>query len=319
MHEFEMIQTHFKQQNLAREDVILGIGDDAAIVKIPPDQELIITTDTLISGVHFPTNSIPFDIGYKALAVNLSDLAAMGALPAWFTLALTLPKDDEHWLHDFSRGLFTLANQFQMQLIGGDLTRGSLSITIQALGYLPKSTALRRDAAKSGDLIYVSGYLGDAGFALKILQNKLHLPEHDQHAILSRLNRPEPRIALGEKLRHIAHAAIDISDGLVADLSHILAASQVGAIVYVDQLPLSPLLKQALSLEDAIALALTAGDDYELCFTIPQKNKTACEKLLKEQHCTFACIGEITTANKLILRYQHGRDYHGATTGYQHF
>lgn len=304
MNEFALIQQFFNKQNSQNPSVILGIGDDAAILKIPPKQQLVVTTDTLVCDVHFKKKSPPHAIGYKSLAVNLSDIAAMGADPAWFTLALTIPHSDEHWLHEFSRGLFELATRFHVPLIGGDLTHGPLSITIQAFGLLPDQTALRRDQAKVGDLIYVTHTLGDAAFEL---QDSL---ERDPSE-LRHLYYPEPRVAYGQKLRSIAHAAIDISDGLLADLGHLLEQSQVGASVNVDCIPLSPTL-QALPKEKALTLAATGGDDYELCFTVPKEKKH-----LLDMNCTL--IGEITATRELDLHEANGKKYHFKTLGYQHF
>lgn len=312
MHEFDIINQFFAAPTLHRAEVRCGIGDDAAIVTIPPNQELIITTDTLVSGIHFSSSTPPFDIGYKSLAVNLSDLAAMGATPAWITLALTLNRAEESWLKEFSRGLLTLANRYTIQLIGGDLTQGPLSITITAFGFAPTHQALRRSAAKPDDLIYVTGTLGDAGFALKEFNQA-------NDYFITRLNRPEPCIEIGESLRNLAHAAIDISDGLAADLGHILEQSKVGAIVYVDKLPLSTTLLAHTSHKEAIHLALTAGDDYELCFTVPKSQKTLLEKKFMAQTRPVTCIGHITSQPGLSLCYQDGRKYHGTTAGYQHF
>ncbi len=315
MTEFEIIRHYFASEKYAPNDVDLGIGDDAALVRVPSDQQLVVTTDTLIAGLHFPLSTSAFDIGYKSLAVNLSDLAAMGARPAWFTLALSLPNDDKEWLEQFSQGLFNLARSYNLALIGGDLTRGSLAITIQALGLRPISHALLRSQAKVGDLIYVTGHLGDAGLALRQLAQST-LPVE---IILNKLNRPEPRIAHGQALLAIAHAAIDISDGLAADLRHILNASQVGAKINVDQLPLSPTLQNSVSHEDAITLALTAGDDYELCFTLPANAQSEFEKYISHLSPACTCIGEITAETGLYLHYQDGSAYHGQAKGYQHF
>lgn len=313
MTEFEIIRQFFADRLPKRPDVIYGIGDDAALTRIPAHHLLVTTTDTMVAGVHFPLATTPFDIAYKALAVNLSDLAAMGATPAWFTLALTLPESDPKWLKAFSEGLFTLAQLHNIQLIGGDLTRGPLTITIQAFGLIPEGEALLRSQAKPGDLIYVTGTLGDAGLALK------NLPNRPDDYLLSRLNRPEPRIAAGEALRKIAHAAIDISDGLAADLGHILEQSQVGAIINIEQLPLSAVLTEKLTSQEAIQLALTAGDDYELCFTIPAEHKAELTKKIATFNCQVTCIGNITSGKELILQYNDGRKYHDQTSGYQHF
>ncbi len=309
MTEFEVIEKFFKQ-TIQRADVVLGSGDDCAIVAVPPQQQLAVTTDTLVSGVHFFENTAAYDIGYKSLAVNLSDLAAMGARPAWVTLALTLPAADEKWLAEFCSGFFALAQRFNLQLIGGDLTRGPLSITVQAQGFLPRGKALTRAGAKPDDLIFVSGTLGDAALALHCLQEKIPVDEF----ALTRLHRPLPQVELGEKILDHAHAAIDISDGLAADLKHILGKSSVGAIVDVDSLPLSDVMRAAVSPEEAIALALNGGDDYELCFTLP----AAQTDTLRDMQLPITCIGKITTQKTLEL-HQNGKIYHGKIAGFQHF
>lgn len=310
MNEFDIIKNFFANQTRSRNDVMAGIGDDAAIVDVPDNYQLAITTDTLVAGIHFPIETPPFDIGYKSIAVNLSDLAAMGAMPAWITLALTLPQANETWLTEFSRGLFTLANRFNIQLIGGDLTQGPLSITLQAIGLLPKNKALKRNTAKPGDLIYVTNFLGDAALGLQCLQKKIKIP--DENYFISRLNQPEPQIEIGQNLLEIANAAIDISDGLSADLQHILTQSNVGAIINVDQLPLSPQMRKALPTKKAIELALTGGDDYELCFTVPKEKQTQLKNAV-------TCIGIITEKKELTLHYQNGTSYDGNQAGYQHF
>lgn len=319
MNEFNLIKKYLAPLTAARPDVICGIGDDAALLNMPAGYELAITTDTLVAGVHFIEEATPYDIGYKSLAVNLSDLAAMGATPAWITLALTLPHAKEDWLASFCNGLSQLARTYQVQLIGGDLTQGPLSITIQAMGFVPQGKALLRSKASPHDLIYVTGAIGDAGLALKAFQEKNPLPKAFEEYFLQRLNRPEPRIEMGQALLSVAHAAIDISDGLAADLGHILEASKVGAIVFVDQLPLSKALKLALPPEKAIALALTSGDDYELCFTLPANKQQALDNQLSALPCRYTCIGEITAVPGLLLRYQNGNPYHGHIQGYQHF
>lgn len=319
MNEFDLIKNYFATQTELRADVRISIGDDAAIVKVPQGHELAVTTDTLIAGVHFPLTTLPFDIGYKALAVNLSDLAAMGATPAWVTLAITLPSPDESFVQDFCDGFFTLANRYQVQLIGGDLTRGPLSITVQAMGIIKDQEAILRSNAKVGDLIYVTGTLGDAGLALQVMQEQVAINPVNQRALFTRLNRPEPRIEAGKLLVGLAHAAVDISDGLAADLGHILKASNVGATIYVDKLPLSPELTASVSKENAIQLALGAGDDYELCFTVPAAKQEEVEQLLSQLTYAHTCIGKITQQPGLDLRYQNGTPYHGSVFGYQHF
>jgi thiamine-monophosphate kinase len=310
--EFDIINTYFNKSMDANSNVILGIGDDAAIVSVPDDQELILSIDTLISGVHFPADTAPADIAHKALAVNLSDLAAMGATPKWVTLALTLPDAKEKWLREFSDGFFALANRYNVKLIGGDLTRGPLSMSIQAQGFIPKGLALRRDGAQPGDLIYVTNTLGDAGFALQHYQQKA-LPQ----TMLDKFYRPEPRIHIGEKLRGIANAAIDISDGLAADLGHILKRSNVGATINVATLPLSEAILASLERDEAIQLALTAGDDYELCFTVPENKTDELTQVMQNEF--YTCVGTITSTKKLDLHFDNGKKYVLKTAGYQHF
>jgi len=321
MSEFDIITRYFSTQSTHRPDVLTGIGDDAAIVKPLAGYELAITTDTLVKGIHFPESTLPYDIGYKSLAVNLSDLAAMGAKPAFVTLALTLPKKDTDFIQSFCHGFFTLANRYDVQLIGGDLTHGPLSITIQAMGYTLPEQAILRSGAKPHDLIYVTGTLGDAGLALQHLQQGMTIQSAYQHEIIKRLLRPEPQIAIGLSLTSLATAAIDISDGLAADLNHILKASGVGARINVDKLPLSQGLTHTLTADKAIALALTAGDDYELCFTVPAQKQIELEKRLSNLTCNYkyTCIGEITANPGLTLHYNNGNHYHGPVLGYEHF
>ncbi|PJD93400.1 MAG: thiamine-phosphate kinase [Legionella sp.] len=314
MNEFELIRTFFLKQK-QRKDVQLGIGDDCALVSIPFGHQLAVSMDTLIEGVHFPQETSPFAIGYKALAVNLSDLAAMGATPAWFTLALTLPKADSAWLSAFSEGLFTLARQFDIQLIGGDTTRGPLSITIQVHGFVPQGKAILRSQAKPFDLIYVTHQIGDAGLALLHMQKKIKLRSDVFDKVALRLNQPFPRVREGLLLREMASSMIDISDGLLADLTHLLEQSKVGALVDVNSLPLSSELKQSMSIADAVVLALTAGDDYELCFTLPVDKQKALEQLSLPVHC----IGQITAGSSLQLM-QAGQPLDIRTkAGYLHF
>jgi thiamine-monophosphate kinase len=313
--EFELIK-HFFSAKKQRPDVLLGIGDDCALVTAPMDVpgarniyqalNIAMSMDTLIAGVHFPVNTNPADIGYKSLAVNLSDLAAMGAEPAWVMLALTLPNADQQWLSEFQRGFFELIDHYNLQLIGGDTTRGALSITVHVSGFVPENKALRRSGAKVGDKIYVTGTLGDAGFALQTSSAN------------SRLNRPTPRIGAGIALRNIATSCIDISDGLAADLQHILNASQVGAIIYVDDLPLSSTLKQ-LPKHNAWQLALSAGDDYELCFTVPEQQEKQLANTLKNNDCSYTCIGSIEEQKDLRIIQRDGTLFLLQNTGFQHF
>jgi thiamine-monophosphate kinase len=302
MNEFDLIQHFFLKQKIKRQDVTLGIGDDAALLSLKKGQSLVITTDTMVEGVHFKPHTHPAHLGHKILAVNLSDLAAMGATPAWVTLALTLPEANPAWLEAFGSGFFSLAEQFQVELIGGDLTRGPLSMTVGAYGLVPPGLALRRDTAKPLDKIFVSNTLGDAAFGLTSANP----------FFLKKLETPIPEITLGESLRNTAHACIDVSDGLIADLSHILAKSGVGATIFTHKIPLSEELKKHTDYEKALTLALSGGDDYVLCFTVPPKNA---HKISSK--CTE--IGFITENPEFRILNEDSSTYSPITAGYQHF
>lgn len=321
--EFQIIDRYFKHATAARPDVVCGVGDDGAILSVPAGRDLVVSIDTLVEGVHFPVETDAEDVGYKSLAVNLSDLAAMGADPAWFTLALTLPEPDVEWLGGFAGGMVALANAHGIALVGGDITRGPLSITVQAHGLIPCGQALRRGGAAPGDLVYVTGTLGDAGLALYALQRRAALSEQERGAVLGRLNRPTPRVPEGRALRGLAHAAIDVSDGLIADLGHLLEASGVGAVINVDRLPASPALRRFMQgpahAEEGLELALTAGDDYELCFTAPPARRAAVESALHALGCACTCIGVIDSGAGLRCRYDDGREYALPRGGYDHF
>jgi len=308
MNEFALIQRYFLEKSRYNSNVCMGIGDDAALVIPPPNQQLAISVDTLIAGVHFPVDTAPQDIGFKALAVNLSDLAAMGAQPLWFTLALTLPNVDKSWLEQFSEGLFEISNSYNIQLIGGDTTKGHLSITIQVIGSIPQNQALMRNGAQIGDEIFMTGTLGDAGLALAVLRNKISFQNHD----ITRLNRPTPRIYEGLKLRGIANSAIDISDGLLADLGHILEMSgNMGATLFLNDFLLSKEL-QTLKTEQAWQFALSSGDDYELCFTVSSE---------KSHLIDFPCtkIGFIEKETGIRCIDTQGKLFISSNIGYQHF
>ncbi len=318
MDEFALIERYFARRAARMRSplVVLGIGDDAAVLDIPAGMQLAASVDTLVSGVHFPTRTEPYDIGYKALAVNLSDMSAMGAEPIAATLALTLPEADEGWLQAFSDGFFDLAERYRVQIIGGDTTRGPLSITVQIHGLLPRGAALLRSGARPDDAIYITGTLGDAGLGLLVAQSKQQVPG-PQHA-LDRLNRPEPRVREGMALRGIADSAIDVSDGLVADLGHILKASGAGARLDVDALPLSPAVR-ACGEERARALALSAGDDYELCFTVPPSKEAALKRTFGAFSCGYTRIGLIETEPGLRCMRADGSLYIPKASGYDHF
>ncbi len=323
MNEFEIIRHYFQRPQSGQDtDVILGIGDDAAVVTIPLGQQLVMCMDTLVSGVHFPEQTSAADIGWKALAVNLSDMAAMGAVPRWITLSLTVPENDEAWFAAFANGLYELAQQYQLALVGGDLVHGPLSVTIQLQGLLPEAennntSALTRSGARAGDAIYVSGKLGAAAYALKTMLE----PSNWQAATteeLARLHRPEPRLELGHALRTIASSCIDISDGLQQDLMHILEASNCGAEISLDALPYSESLQ---SLDDLTAydLALTGGDDYELCFTVLSEQAGLVENELSRL-CQLTRIGQLThDKGKLVIKDVTGNEIKLKASGWRHF
>lgn len=274
MSEFELIQRYFSERQSPSPFIPLGIGDDCALMSPTPNAQLAISTDMLIEGRHFFAGTDARMLGHKALAVNLSDLAAMGAQPRAFTLALALPAVKADWLHDFSAGLFELASQHGCQLIGGDTTKGALSICITVMGDIPDSQALRRDGARPGDDIWISGRLGDARLALAHYLTQVALSDADIQSAAPRLHTPVPRVSLGLALRTIAHAAIDLSDGLIGDLGHILKRSNVGATIWCDALPIGEMLaKQDKAMQYEYALA--GGDDYELCFTAPRTHRDA--------------------------------------------
>ena len=318
--EFELIKQYFDDSTAQKQcaDLVLGIGDDGAIISPRPDHDLIVAVDTLVAGVHFLSEANPYDIGFRSLAVNLSDLAAMGAEPAWFTLALTLPGADEEWLKEFSRGLFELARSYQLPLIGGDTTRGPLTISIQVLGYVPSAQALCRDGAKVGDLIYVTGSLGDAAGGLRLLQNKESSLQDDY--LQTRFLRPQARLKFGQCLRGLAHAAIDISDGLLADIGHITKRSGVGARVELARLPLSVQLKAVFGSERAIEMALSGGDDYGLCFCVAPTQADKVAELAKQLGLAITCIGCVEAEPGIRLYNAQGEPVDSAlAAGYQHF
>lgn len=319
MNEFELIQRFFAVQPVRREDVRLGIGDDAALLDVPSGMQLAATIDSLVAGVHFPASLSAEDIGYRALAVNLSDLAAMGAKPAWGLLALTLPEVDEKWLSDFARGFFALAEQHTLALVGGNIARGPLSITVMVHGFVPRDTALTRHGAKPGEQIYVSGKLGAAAAGLRLLQNRINGPGSER--LCARFARPEPRIAAGLALRELASAVIDISDGFLADLVHILQQSGVGAEVEVDALPLATEAVELLGQAEARQLAFAGGDDYELCFTVPPSKVAHMTTQLTRFGCSVTRVGVITAEKSLHCLQADGSRWipDADVSGYQHF
>jgi thiamine-monophosphate kinase len=316
--EFDIIRHFFSGHPSGRDDVLAGIGDDAALLQVPPDRLLAVCMDTLVAGVHFPPNTAAAAIGHKALAVNLSDLAAMGAEPAWATLALTVPDNDSTWLADFSDAFFALADRYALQLVGGDTTRGPLTITVQAHGFVTPGQALRRQGARPGERIYVTGTLGDAGLALRMA--------HPGNSWLrKRLDFPQPRIEAGLVLREYASAAIDISDGLLADLGHLLEGDRLGASLRIDALPRSEAFLAAMQTLDPdrrqlyYELPLSAGDDYELCFTVAEECCGELEVRLAGIAGGCRWIGVVEATPGIRCYRDDGTPYRPAVTGYQHF
>lgn len=297
MGEFELIRQYFMP--LARShgshSVVVGPGDDCAVQRVPSGSDLVFSIDTLVEGVHFPFSYRPGYLGWRSLAVAASDLAAMGAEPSCFTLALTLPEVNEPWLRDFARGLGRAAESFGLTLAGGDTTRGPLALSIQVHGFVEQGRAFRRSGASPGDFVVVSGALGDAGAALDYLETPHPTP--DEQFVLERYHHPRPRLELGVALRGIASSAIDVSDGLLADLNHILTASAVGANVERARVPVSPALTR-LKGKAALDYALHSGDDYQLCATIPQTDWAQAPQSLKQQ---LTVIGVIESAPGLRL------------------
>ncbi|MDK9559532.1 thiamine-phosphate kinase [Marinobacter sp. M216] len=314
MGEFELIRRYFQPiaDSLPSGALMLGPGDDCAIQRIPADHDLVFSIDTVVEGIHFP-EAFPADhLAWRALAAAASDLAAMGAEPVCFTLALTFPAADEQWLSDFARGLADAARTFRLSLAGGDTTRGPLTLSLQVHGTVPRGTGIRRSGAQVGDLICVSGTLGDAGAALDYLDEQQ--PSDDAKAVLKRYHHPCPRLELGQALAGIATSAIDISDGLLADLGHVLEASGAGATIDLSTVPLSPALRR-LKGDQALGFGLRAGDDYELCVTIPPSRWSSVPEAIG-QHLTV--IGAIEAESGLRLTGGSAK-IDDAGTGFDHF
>ena len=310
--EFDLI-ARIRARVATRADVVLGIGDDAALLAPPPGRQLVVTADTLNDGVHFPRGTSPADVGWKALAVNLSDLASMGAEPAWCTLSLSLPQSDPAWIEGFLDGFLDLAGQHDIALVGGDTTRGPLSIAVTAMGLVEPGRALGRDGARVGDEVWVTGTLGDAAGGLALLDREA-VP-----ALRARLDRPTPRVAAGRALAGIATACVDVSDGLLADLGHVCARSHVAARIDVDALPASAALREAFGEADRIALQASGGDDYELCFTAPADAGADIGAVSAQLGLRFTRIGRIVAGEGVHPVDAKSQPWSSPRRGYDHF
>ncbi|MCS6118477.1 thiamine-phosphate kinase [Shewanella baltica] len=316
--EFQLIECFFSNRGPTRRDVKLGIGDDCALVQPAENKSIAISCDTLVENVHFFPDMPPAALGYKALAVNLSDLAAMGAEPAWMTLALTLPEVDETWLSGFSEGLFEAADYYGIALIGGDTTRGPRAINITVHGQVPQGKALTRHGAKAGDWIYVTGTLGDSALGLDIIRGTQQARAEHKEFLINRHYRPTPRVLAGQALRSLASSAIDLSDGFISDIGHVLKSSAVGAVVDVNCIPLSRAMQDTVSEEHALGYALTGGEDYELLFTVPEAQKGALETALSHAGAKFVRVGQICAGSKLKLQL-NGEPFTPPYHGFEHF
>ena len=316
--EFALIDRYFRALGAARADVVTGVGDDAALLRVPSDVELVAATDTLVAGVHFPPQATPASIGHRALAVNLSDLAAMGARPAWALLALTLPQADEAWLSEFAAGFEALARKYGVALVGGDTTHGPLCVSVTLLGCVPRGTALKRSGGRAGDALFVSGTPGDAAAGLAIEQRTLSAGAEGRDYLRARFALPSPRVALGERLRGIASACIDVSDGLLGDAGKLAAASGSGVEISFDAVPVSEQLVAAVGAERARELALSGGDDYELCFAVPAAKVAALAQQLPPEAWGYARIGELREASGAVV-VRDGSVMQFSHSGYQHF
>lgn len=318
MSEFDVIRQYFTR---APQHSELGVGDDAALIRVSPNMELAISADMLVSGTHFFAEADPYQLGWKALAVNLSDMAAMGAQPKWATLAIALPNIDHAWLAEFSRGLFACADTFGVDLIGGDTTRGPLTISVQIMGEVPNGLAIKRSGAQLGDQIWLSGPLGHAALALAHLQARIKLDADTFAQCASALHTPQPRVALGLALRGIATSAIDISDGLAADLGHVLNASNMGAKLHLTQLPQASHWPMASQLKpaDQLKLLLAGGDDYELCFSASAADHERISQLGLSLGLPLLCVGEMVAERGLVVHGLAGEPLDIQEAGFDHF
>ena len=321
MSEQELIQKYFSRHRAACETVDVSIGDDAAIVNPPEDSRLVITTDTLNEGVHFYPDCKPQDIGHKSLAVSLSDIAAMGARPLWATLNLSLPNIDHQWLKYFSDGLYQLADAYNLKIVGGDLVKGPLSITVQVVGCLQNHQKLLRDACQEEDLIYVTGYLGDAAQGLKLIKNDSTLQSKfdEQNYFLERLLKPMPRLDVSSHIVEYAHSAIDISDGFLIDLQRMLSVSNKGAHINLDMIPISRAMQGVIKHIGDVKDLLVGGEDYELIFTIKPDDQIRLENYFSSKKIMVSEIGKIVTGSGISLFSNNQLSELPENFGFDHF
>lgn len=314
--EFDLIRKYFTHPT---RHTPLGVGDDAALIAPTNGMALAVAADMLVAGTHFLPDAHPYDIGWKSLAVNLSDMAAMGALPKWATMTIAMPQADEAWVEGFAAGFFACADKFQVDLIGGDTTRGPLAISVQIMGEVRSNQVLLRSSAKPGDEIWVSGKVGDAALALAALQGRYNLSEEELESCLPALHTPQPRVELGLLLNNMVHSAIDISDGLLADLGHILQASNVGAEIKLQHVPCSHVARQRLTDPQVQQMVLAGGDDYELCFTASARNHAEIAKVATLIGVPLTRIGTVTEHDGLMVRGLDNQPLDIKTPGFDHF
>jgi thiamine-monophosphate kinase len=316
LNEFEIIRRYFSPPT---DHTVLAGGDDAALIAVTPGMELAISADALVAGHHFFEDADPYDVGYKSMAVNLSDMAAMGARPRWATLCLTLPAADERWLEQFSYGFLDLSREHQVDLIGGDTTRGPLAVCVQIMGEVSPGKALRRAGARPGDELWVSGHLGDAALALACSRGDFELEAHERDQTMKRLNQPQPRVTLGQGLIGLATSAIDVSDGLVADLGHIADASGVRAVIEWESVPLSTAAERYRPHPLIQRCALAGGDDYELALTSPPGMESHLDLLAARVGVALTRIGWIEGGAGVTVQDRAGRSLPLAESGFDHF
>ena len=314
--EFDLIRRHFTRPAA---NAVLGVGDDCALVDVTNGMDLAVSTDTMVSGTHFFPDVDPENLGHKALAVNLSDMAAMGAMPYWAMLALTLPNVDHAWLAAFAKGFFDLAQEYNVSLIGGDTTRGPLTMTVTIMGEVPAGAALRRGGAKAGNDVWVTGNLGDAALAVAHRHGRIVLAEADYHEAVMRLYEPTPRVSVGQSLRGLATSAIDVSDGLLADLTHICRLSGVGATVDLASVPVSSIGAKHINSDEGRNAILAGGDDYELCFTAHPNSRESIDDLTDVFGIPITRVGQIKRGKGVSLLGSDGKPVKIDGRGYDHF